>query len=115
MIIYAERGNRVKEISEQDIDKYVEQGYQIKDESGRVIKDTIPTDPQILKTAYINSRAKIESLEAEIKALKDEVARLKESANSVRSKAVETVSEPTVEEAVETPIKKRNRKYSDAE
>ena len=70
MAIYAERGNRVKTISESDIQKYVEQGYTITNGQGTVLQETVPTDVPTLRLAY---KQHID----EIKRLKDEITELK--------------------------------------
>ena len=69
-MIYAERGNKVITIREDAIEKYVQQGYIIKDESGVVLRETIPTDVPNLRKAYIEHKKEIESLRQQIEELK---------------------------------------------
>ena len=104
-MIYAERGNRVKQISENDIEKYVGQGYKIVDDNGKVIKDTIPTDVTVLQTAYEKHTKAIEDLTAENTALKAELEALKAKATA----EVKTVADTSQTDA--TP--KKTRKKSD--
>ena len=82
-MIYAERGNRVKQISESEVQKYVEQGYKITDDRGTVIRETVPMDVQILKAEYQKHVDEIKSLKAqnelltlELTKAKDEIAKL---------------------------------------
>lgn len=93
-MIYAERGNRVKQISEQDIPKYIEQGYKITDEWGRVLKSTVPTDIQVLKLAYVQNQEEIATLKNRIAELEAQLKAAKPS-----KKAEEVVPEV----AAETP------------
>lgn len=88
-MIYAEQGNRVKQISEADIQRYVEQGYRIIDEKGTVLQETVPTNSAELRLAYINHKKEIESLKEQIATLTAENSELK----SRVSKKAEAVSE----------------------
>lgn len=76
-MLYAEKGNKVKEIDESMIDSCVEQGYKIVDERGNLIKDTIPTDLPTLKLAYTKHEKTIKELRATIESLEIEVQELK--------------------------------------
>ena len=76
-MLYAEKGNKVKEIDESMIESCVEQGYKIVDERGNLIKDTIPTDLPTLKLAYKKHEQTISDLKAKIEALESEVQELK--------------------------------------
>ena len=73
-MIYAEKGNRVRQISESDVQKYVEQGYVITDGRGTVLQETIPTDLPTLRLAYKKHIEEIERLQAEIAGLKAQKA-----------------------------------------
>ena len=108
-MVYAERGNRVKQISEQDIQKYVEQGYIITDGRGTVIKETVPTDLSELKLEYNKHLAEIESLKQAIAVRDAEIAKLQKqlievSTSSSSQVAVETSKADTPK--AETPKKK---------
>ncbi len=76
-MLFAEKGNRVKRIEESEIQRYVEQGYEITDGMGTVIRETVPTDLPSLKLAYLQHKEtinqltqKVAELEAELKAAK---------------------------------------------
>lgn len=88
-MIYAERGNRVKQISESEIQKYVEQGYKITDAGGNVIEDTVPLDIPTLRSAYKKHVEEIKALKAQIEFLNAELAK--------SSKAVKKEEEPVEE------------------
>lgn len=115
-MIYAERGNRVKEIAEQDVQKYIEQGYTITNGVGQVIQNAIPTDMASLRLAYVQNANKIKELTSVINQLKAENAQLNESIKQMNSKPkkAEVVEEPVAEESVieEAPVEspKRARK-----
>ena len=78
-MIYAEKGNRVKQIREDEVDKYANQGYMIKDGTGTVIKETVPTDLNTLRLAYVQHLDEIKSLKAEISNLKEELSKAKKA------------------------------------
>lgn len=93
-MLYAERGNRVKQISEQDIPKYVEQGYTITDGQGTVIKETVPTDLPSLKLAYDKHIKEIESLNKAIALRDEEIAKLQKQILDMASSQVQSVETP---------------------
>ena len=103
-MLYAERGNRVKQISEQDIQKYVEQGYVITDGRGTVIKETVPTDLSALKLEYNKHIAEIESLKKAIEIRDEEIAKLQ--------KQLIEVSTSSSQVSVETPKAETPKKKS---
>ena len=102
-MLYAERGNRVKQLSEQDIQKQVEQGYVITDGRGTVIKETVPTDLSALKLEYNKHIAEIESLKKAIAIRDEEIAKL-------QKQLIEVASSQSVETPkAETPKKKSTK------
>lgn len=78
-MIYAERGNRVRQINEADIERYTSQGYTIKDDSGNIVKECIPTDMATLKLAYTQHTATIKQLTDKIEELTKEIESLKKA------------------------------------
>ena len=91
-MIFAERGNRVKQISEADIPKYVEQGYKITAANGAVIMDTVPTDITVLRNAYKEHVSEIKALKAQIELLTSELA--KAETKKQKAEKTEDVVEP---------------------
>lgn len=85
-MIYAEKGNKVLRIGEGDVQRFLSQGYNIKDDNGKVIAETVPTDLQSLKLAYTQHKEKIAELEAEIEKLK---AAKKPTEKATKAKAKE--------------------------
>ena len=100
-MIYAQKGNRIHKIEEHQIPSLVEQGYDIVDEKGRVLSESVPTDPVVLRTAFIENKKRIEELENEIKALK---AQKKAPVKKEETVAVE--DEPVVKKAGRKPSEK---------
>lgn len=93
-MIYAEKGNKVCTITEFDIQAYLDRGFNIVNtESGEKF-EAIPTDPAVLRKAYIDHTAEIAALKAEIAALKDtpKVAPVKKSTQAA-APAVEEIPE----------------------
>ena len=85
MMIFATKGNKVRRIDEASIQKFAEQGYKITNESGDVLKESIPMDLPLLKTAYIEHTRKIKMLEDEVSSLKAQlVAASKKSESSAK-------------------------------
>ena len=104
-MIYAERGNKVVSISEDAISRYVEQGYVIKDASGKILRDTVPTDMASLKKAFIECRE-------ENKALKEEIAKLNAQLveKTTQKAAKKEVEEPTVATTEEKPVSEKPKR-----
>lgn len=77
MSIYAERGNRVKRISEAEVQKYVEQGYKITNDYGEVVRESIPMDLATLRADYKKQLDEIKALKAQNEFLTAELANVK--------------------------------------
>lgn len=88
----AEKGNKVLTISEYDIDKYLAQGFDIKDDSGNILKKSLPTTVSGLK-------AEIERLTEENEQLKKLLA----DKDKKTAKATPVVEKPVTTEQVEEP------------
>lgn len=69
--VIVQRANVVLQISPQQVDYYLNQGYNVIDEKGNVIKESIPRNLGDLQKAYIDHVAEIESLKEEIRKLKE--------------------------------------------
>lgn len=103
MMIFATKGNKVRRIDEASIQKYSDQGYTITDEKGKLLKECIPTDLPLLKTAYIEHTRKIKMLEDEVSSLKAQLekAKSKKSEDAPKRGRTAKAEEPKVEEATE--------------
>ena len=109
-MICAEKGNRVRQIEESEIQKYVEQGYTITDGKGTVIKETVPTDLNSLKLAYVQHINEIAVLKGKIDILAKELENAKKAASKVKSEKVEKSDEETVASPSTTGTRKRTTK-----
>ena len=89
-MIYAEKGNRVRQINESEVQQYVEQGYKITDGRGTVLKETVPTDAMSLRLAYQKHTAEIEQLTKQVAQLTQENADLKAENATLISAAKES-------------------------
>lgn len=69
--VIVQRANVVLQISPQQVDYYLNQGYNVIDEMGNVIQKSIPRNLGELQKAYIDHVAEIESLKEEIRKLKE--------------------------------------------
>jgi len=64
------RANVVLTIKEEQVQRYVDQGYDVINENGDVIKKSVPKDIGTLTKAYHDHLAEIDKLKAEIATLK---------------------------------------------
>lgn len=69
-LVEVERGNVILKIPEQEIDRYLDQGYNLIDENGNVIKTSLPRDVGSLQLAYIQHEKEIAELKAELEKYK---------------------------------------------
>ena len=68
--VTVQRANVVLRVPEEWLDRYVDQGYDVIDESGNVIQASIPRDLGTLQKAYIEHTQEIEELKRTIDELK---------------------------------------------
>lgn len=68
--VTVQRANVVLRVPEEWLDRYVDQGYDVIDESGNVIQASIPRDLGTLQKAYIEHTQEIEELKRTIEELK---------------------------------------------
>ena len=64
------KANVVLEIEDEEIEKYFEKGFSVLDDSGKVIKESIPTEVAELQKLVADQKAIITELEEQIKNLK---------------------------------------------
>ena len=68
--VTVQRANVVLRVPEEWLDRYVDQGYDVIDDNGNVIKASIPKDLGTLQKAYIEHTQEIEELKRTIEELK---------------------------------------------
>ena len=75
--VTVQRANTILEVPEEWVDRYIDEGYDVIDDKGNVIKKSIPRDLGTLQKAYMDHVRKIEELESEIEELKIKAEQLK--------------------------------------
>lgn len=75
--VQVRRGGTYLTIAATSVERYIAKGFDIVDNDGNVIRESVPNDVNALRKAFEDHVAKIKSLEAEISQLKDQ---LKQSA-----------------------------------
>lgn len=68
--VTVQRANVVLQVSPQQVDYYIGQGYNVINEQGEVIQASVPRDLGTLQKAFVENANTIESLQAEIADLK---------------------------------------------
>ena len=95
-MFYAKQGNQVCRIEEQQIDALVEQGFDILDDSGKVLRKAVPTDINLLKKYYVELTKQVAELTNELETLKKASSQKKSVAK--KEEKVEEVTENVVDE-----------------
>ena len=75
-VVTVRRNNEVLKIAAYLVPSYLELGYDVIGEGGRVVQRAVPTDPVQLKAEFVKKEAEIESLKKEIKSLEKEIEAL---------------------------------------
>ena len=68
--VMVQRANVVLQVSPQQLDYYMSQGYDVIDEKGNVIQASVPRDLGTLQKAFVEHEAEIEDLKNQIADLK---------------------------------------------
>lgn len=63
---YVKRANVVLEVKDDTVPYYLNLGYNVIDEQGRIVQEAIPSDVGTLRKFYIEAKAKIKELEDRI-------------------------------------------------
>lgn len=79
-MVRIERGNVVLKVQEHEVQRYLKLGYNVTDEAGNILKESIPNDLGTLQRHYIEHKKKIEELENIVAKLTAENSLLAESA-----------------------------------
>jgi hypothetical protein len=92
-MVRIERGNVVLKVQEHEVQRYLNLGYNVTDNTGKVLREAIPNDIGTLQRHYLESKKKIEELEAIVAKLTAENELLAKSAKSTPAKTTKK-SEP---------------------
>lgn len=104
---FARKANKILRISEDAIDRYMAQGYNITDEQGNLVKKGTPRDVNQLSAEYKKQEEELKSLsaenamlKAEIKSLKAELIKVKTEAPALEQKTTRKRKQATSDEEV---------------
>lgn len=68
--VTVQRANAILQVPEEWVDRYLDQGYDIIDAHGNVIKASMPKDLGTLQKAYVDHIKEIEELKQQVEELK---------------------------------------------
>ena len=94
-MVRIERGNVVLKVQEHEVQRYLKLGYNVTDNTGKVLQEAIPNDLGTLQRHYVDSKKRIEELEGIVAKLTAENSKL---AKSVKSTTTQSKKKPEVEE-----------------
>ena len=81
-MVRIERGNVVLKVQEHEVKRYLMLGYNVTDNTGKVLREAIPNDLGTLQKYYVEHKKKIEELESIVAKLTEENSLLAKSAKS---------------------------------
>ena len=76
-----QRANVLLDVKDDEVDYYIGLGYNLLDEKGNVVKESVPTDLATLQKHFVDSKKIIADLEEEVAKLKVELAKAKSVKN----------------------------------
>lgn len=76
-LVQVERGNVVLQVPEFDVQRFIDQGYNLIDGHGNIIQASVPRDLGTLQKLYMEHTEKIKTLEKTILELNDQIEMLK--------------------------------------
>ena len=79
-----ERGNVVLQVKDYEVQHYLNLGYNLTDEAGNILKQSIPTNIGELQTAYLEHTKKIAELEDTIAKLTAQLSAKKTTAKKTK-------------------------------
>lgn len=100
-MVNVRRANVLLTIPEDDLNKYMSQGYSLVDGRGNIIKESIPNDLVQLQKAYTEHTEIIKQKDSEIADLRAQIKELTEAKASVGSKGKATKAEKPEEKEVD--------------
>jgi predicted RNase H-like nuclease (RuvC/YqgF family) len=81
-MVRIERGNVVLKVQEHEVQRYLMLGYNVTDNTGKVLQEALPNDVGTLQRHYVEHKKRIEELEATVAKLTAENTALAASAKS---------------------------------
>ena len=92
-MVRVERGNVVLKVQEHEVKHYLNLGYNVTDDAGKVLQAAIPNDLGTLQKHYVESEKRIAELEATVAKLSAENSALAASAKSTTTKTTKKKTE----------------------
>jgi len=86
-MVRIERGNVVLKVQEHEVQRYLKLGYNVTDNTGKVLQEALPNDLGTLQRHYVDSKKRIEELESIVAKLTADNERLAKSVKSTSTKA----------------------------
>ncbi len=81
-----QRANVLLDVKDDEVGYYLNLGYNLLDEHGNVVKESVPTDIHTLQKHFVDSKKQIADLQDEIAKLKVELAKAKSAKNDAPKK-----------------------------
>lgn len=88
-LLRVERGNVVLRVPDYDVQRFIDQGYNLVDEDGNIIQASVPRDLGTLQKMYTEHIEEIKRLKAEVEKLQSKLVE-KETENEVVEKPKRT-------------------------
>ena len=85
--VRVERGNVVLKVEENEVQRYLNLGYNVTNDRGEIIQASIPSNLGELQLAYVENQKRIEELEYLVDQLLEEVNSKQETAPKTRKKS----------------------------
>lgn len=92
-MVRIERGNVVLKVQEHEVQRYLLLGYNVTDNTGKVLQEALPNDLGTLQKYYIEHKKRIEELESIVANLTAENALLAKSAKSTTATKKKSTTE----------------------
>lgn len=108
-MLFAQKGNRVKPISDTEAQKFLSLGYNITDHNGDVVYEAIPSDVSSLRSAFAKHITQIAELRSQLTTVN---AKLAETVSELEATRQELAVLKTTESAAVEEKPKRTRKKS---
>lgn len=84
-MVYVERANKVREVKESEVQRYLDLGYNVTDGKGNILVECIPTDVGTLRKKYIEYKQEIEVLKKENKDFAAQLVALKKKLTNAKN------------------------------
>lgn len=98
-MMYAKKGNRIRQVAQHEVEKYLSLGYDIVDANCNMIQATIPVDLVTLQKCYAEHIHTIEVLERENASLKAQIENLTKQTSTVKTEESVKKTKKTAKDA----------------